>query len=265
MCMPATCARGSYLFLVSTLAPTNYPTLDKTPPTDSPEVQQWIQEVANSGITIPDIDPTVAGGCAANPAAAANTSRCWWTCGGCTAADDVTACPDKLTWGLTYDDGPALYTGNLLAYLDSVDLKATLFIVGSRAISYPALLREEYMAQHQLGVHTWSHPPMTTLTNEQVIAEFGWTKKIIKDVTGVTPTFWRPPYGDVDNRVRAIATAMGLQTSMWTRISPTATFDTQGTCALVLAVPSPPPSSVSLTRATQTSTSRAASSPRTRC
>ncbi|KAI0670200.1 hypothetical protein C8Q78DRAFT_1070579 [Trametes maxima] len=204
----------------------NYPALDKTPPTDSPEVQQWIKEVQASGVSIPNITQTVAGGCPANPEAVADQSRCWWTCGGCTTDDDVDQCPDKMTWGLTYDDGPALYTGDLLAYLDTVNVKATFFVVGSRAISYPALLQQEYMAQHQIAVHTWSHPPMTTLTNEQVIAELGWTKKIIKDVLGVTPTYWRPPYGDVDNRVRAIAKAMGLQTSIWTRISPTATFDT---------------------------------------
>ncbi|KAI0724252.1 hypothetical protein C8T65DRAFT_625888 [Cerioporus squamosus] len=211
---------------ISSIVVANYPPLDKTPPTDSDEVNQWKAEVANSGITIPDIAPTVAGGCAANPQAAADTSRCWWTCGGCTGDDDVVSCPDKMTWGLTYDDGPALYTGNLLSYLDQQNLKATFFVVGSRAISYPALLQEEYMAQHQIAVHTWSHPEMTTLTNDQVIAELGWSRKIIKDVLGVTPTYWRPPYGDVDNRVRAIATAMGLQTSIWTRISPTSTFDT---------------------------------------
>ncbi|TBU47379.1 hypothetical protein BD309DRAFT_978310 [Dichomitus squalens] len=208
------------------LNPANYPTLDKTPDVSSPQVQEWIKAVNASGITIPDISPTVAGGCPANPQAAADSSRCWWTCGGCTDDDDVVQCPDKMTWGLTYDDGPALYTGDLLAYLDSADLKATFFVVGSRAISYPALLQQEYMAQHQIAVHTWSHPQMTTLTNEEIIAELGWSKKIIKDVLGVTPTFWRPPYGDVDNRVRAIAKAMGLQTSIWTRISPTATFDT---------------------------------------
>ena len=202
--------------------------MDKTPDVSSPEVQEWIKEVNASGITIPDIAPTVAGGCGSNPQAAADTSRCWWTCGGCVDDDDVVQCPDKMTWGLTYDDGPALHTGELLSYLDNADLKATFFVVGSRAISYPALLQQEYMAQHQIAVHTWSHPPMTTLTNEQVIAELGWSKKIIKDVLGVTPNFWRPPYGDVDNRVRAIAKAMGLQTSIWTRISPTATFDTGG-------------------------------------
>lgn len=54
------------------------------------------------------------------------------------------------------------------------------------------------MAGHQIAVHTWSHPYLTTLTNEQVIAELGWTKKVIKDVTGVTPNMMRPPYGDIE-------------------------------------------------------------------
>jgi len=78
------------------------------------------------------------------------------------------------------------------------------------------------------AVHTWSHPALTTLSNEQIIAELGWTKKIIKDVLGVTPNMMRPPYGDIDDRVRAISLAMGLTPVMWTRISPLATFDTDG-------------------------------------
>lgn len=221
------------------LNPADYPTLDKTPPTDSPQVQQWIQEVANSGVVIPDIAPTVLGGCPANPAAAANTSICWWTCGGCVTPQDITTCPDKFTWGLTYDDGPSAQNGtgpghrtgpttDLLQYLGENNLQSTFFVVGSRVISYPDVLQYEYMQQNQIAVHTWSHPYMTTLTNDEVIAELGWSKKVIKDTLGVTPIYWRPPYGDVDNRVRAIAQAMELQTIIWTRISPTATFDTGG-------------------------------------
>lgn len=37
------------------------------------------------------------------------------------------------------------------------------------------------------SVHTWSHPYLTTLTNEQIVAELGWTAKAIKEITGVTP------------------------------------------------------------------------------
>jgi len=34
-------------------------------------------------------------------------------------------------------------------------------------------------------------------------------------VVGVTPTCWRPPFGDVDDRIRAIANGLGLRTIIW--------------------------------------------------
>lgn len=55
------------------------------------------------------------------------------------------------------------------------------------------MLQSEYMAGHQISVHTWSHSALTTLTNEQIVAELGWTKKVIKDTIGVTPNTFRPP------------------------------------------------------------------------
>jgi peptidoglycan/xylan/chitin deacetylase (PgdA/CDA1 family) len=212
---------------LSSIIPANYPKLDVVPPTDSAEVQQWIAEVQSTGIQIPNISPTQPGGCPNNTQAAADTSRCWWTCGGCVRTTDIADCPTQNTWGLTYDDGPAYYTPNLLNYLDQNNLKSTFFVIGSRAVSFPAILQSEYLGAHQLSVHTWSHSaPLTTLTNEQVIAELGWTKKVMKAVTGVTPNTMRPPFGDIDDRVRAISLAMGLTPIMWTRISATQTFDT---------------------------------------
>ena len=45
----------------------------------------------------------------------------------------------------------------LLRYLDDHDLSATFFVVGSRVVSYPNILIAEYMAGHEISVHTWSH------------------------------------------------------------------------------------------------------------
>lgn len=56
---------------------------------------------------------------------------------------------------------------------------------------------------------------MTALTNEEVFAELYYSTKAIKDVTGVTVDGWRPPYGDIDDRVRYIATALGLKSILW--------------------------------------------------
>ena len=129
---------------------------------------------------------------------------------------DITECPDKLTWGLSYDDGPSPYTPVLLDYLNEVNLKTTFFVVGSRVLSRPEMLQSEHVAGHQISVHTWSHPSLTTLTNEEIVAELGWTMKVIKDTIGVTPNTFRPPYGDIDDRVRAIAAQMGLTPIIWT-------------------------------------------------
>lgn len=202
-----------------------FPELDQIPPINSSFVQQWIAEVAASGVQIPDIPVSVDGSCESDPAKVANASICWWTCGGCTRDTDVVTCPDKMTWGLTYDDGPSPYTTDLLNYLNANDLKTTFFIVGSRAISRPDILQAEYASLHQLADHTWSHPYLTTLTNDQIIAELGWTRKAIKDITGVTPLYMRPPYGDMDDRVRAICKAMNLTPVMWSNVS-TNYFDT---------------------------------------
>ncbi|KAF8305092.1 glycoside hydrolase/deacetylase [Clavulina sp. PMI_390] len=203
-----------------------YPALDAVPPTNSTQVQQWIAEVAATGIQIPNIPLSKDGSCASDPAKVANASYCWWTCGGCTRDTDVTTCPDKMTWGLTYDDGPSPWTTDLLNYLDENNLKTTFFVVGSRAISRPDILQAEYAGLHHIADHTWSHPYLTTLSNDQIIAELGWTRKAIKDITGVTPLYMRPPYGDIDDRVRAICKAMNLTPVMWSNYS-TNYFDTE--------------------------------------
>jgi len=58
------------------------------------------------------------------------------------------------------------------------------------------------------------------------VAELGWSKKAIYEITGVTPKYMRPPYGDIDDRVRWISMQMGLTPIIWTAYNGR-TFDTQ--------------------------------------
>ncbi|KAG8720528.1 chitin deacetylase [Ceratobasidium sp. 395] len=197
-------------------------------PTDSPEVKQWLAEVAASGVQVPGLTPnkilpddappgtTL---CSLNPDAsglAGADKNCWWSCGLCTRETDVVTCPDKLAWGLTFDDGPSPYTPKVLNYLAEKNLKASFYVIGANIVNHPEILQATYLAGHEIAIHTWTHPQMTTLTNEQIVAELGWTRKAIQAVLGVTPRYFRPPYGDCDDRVRAIAKGMGLTPVIWT-------------------------------------------------
>ncbi|WFD06608.1 hypothetical protein MVES1_001962, partial [Malassezia vespertilionis] len=146
---------------------------------------------------------------------------CWWSMSGChkpkhdTIPADVYQCPGKGTWGLTFDDGPYCAQNKLYNFLQEQDLRATMFFIGGNVINSPFQAQRALVDGHDICGHTWSHKLMTTLSNEQVFAELYYTAKAIKKIVGVTPRCWRPPQGDVDDRVRAIATALGMHTIMW--------------------------------------------------
>ena len=130
-------------------------------------------------------------------------------------AKDVTRCVNNTDFALTYDDGPSPNTPAVLLTLANTSTLATFFAVGSRVHESPQNLKNTFGAGHQIGSHTWSHPHLTYLTNGQIVAEIMYSSLIIQDTIGVTPTFFRPPYGDIDERVRAVIKAMGLTIVAW--------------------------------------------------
>jgi peptidoglycan/xylan/chitin deacetylase (PgdA/CDA1 family) len=60
---------------------------------------------------------------------------------------------------ITFDDGPLPpYTSRILATLASQCVKATFFMVGQMANSFPDTVRRVYNAGHSIGTHTQHHP-----------------------------------------------------------------------------------------------------------
>ncbi|KAF9910639.1 chitin deacetylase [Linnemannia zychae] len=189
-----------------------YPAQDKTAPTDTPLAKQWISELNLTAIATWPVVPFTAGGDPQNPKAIPEAA-CDWTETNC-INKDLTTCPLGV-WGLTYDDGPTEFSGKLYDFLDTTDQKATLFYIGSNVIQNPQLARRACAAGHHIAVHTWSHNPSTSLTNEQFIAEVKYTEMAIKELCGFTPRYFRPPYGDIDDRIRGLLWAMGYTSVIW--------------------------------------------------
>ena len=70
---------------------------------------------------------------------------------------------------LTFDDGPhPTFTPMILDALDEHCTKATFFILGQRALSFPAQLREVGRRGHTIGTHTWSHANLGRSSAAQV-------------------------------------------------------------------------------------------------
>ncbi|KAG2175178.1 hypothetical protein INT44_007666 [Umbelopsis vinacea] len=146
---------------------------------------------------------------------------CWWSSSLCTIPKgaginaDIYRCEEPETWGLTYDDGPNCSHNAFYDFLQAQNLKASMFYIGSNVLDWPYGAMRGLKDGHHIADHTWSHQLMTTLNDQEVLAELYYTQKAIKFVTGVTPKYWRPAFGDVDDRVRWIATQLNLTAVIW--------------------------------------------------
>ncbi|KAI7866039.1 hypothetical protein BDF14DRAFT_1882936 [Spinellus fusiger] len=198
-----------------------YPAIGSSPP-PKPE---WLELIKNVKISPAPVYNVTGGKTAASMIA--GDPYCDWTFTQCLGPEDISQCP-KGQWGITYDDGPSQYSPPLYDLLDQTKTKATFFMVGGQVNKYPEYVMRAYKSGHDIAMHTWSHSYMTSLTNEQIVGELKWNEQIIKEVIGVSPIYFRPPYGDIDNRVRDVAKALGFIPIIWNHDSKdwAASFDT---------------------------------------
>ncbi|KAI0309397.1 hypothetical protein OF83DRAFT_1179677 [Amylostereum chailletii] len=122
------------------------------------------------------------------------------------------------TIGISFDDGPLPTSDGLYTFLQQNNIPSTHFFIGVNILGNPNEFTTAYQTlQADLAVHTWTHPYMTTLSNADVVAELGYTLALIYNSTnGRLARYWRPPYGDSDVRVDAIAREVfGLTTVIW--------------------------------------------------
>jgi peptidoglycan/xylan/chitin deacetylase (PgdA/CDA1 family) len=90
---------------------------------------------------------------------------------------------------------------------------ATLFLGGKWMLEHPDLTRRLAAVDlFELGNHSFLHPHMTTLADDQVRREIEWTQIVMYALTGRQSALYRPPYGEHDERVSRIAAEAGLTT-----------------------------------------------------
>lgn len=99
---------------------------------------------------------------------------------------------------LTFDDVPdPRYTPAILDILARHDVCATFFVVGSRAAKYPAIIQRMSREGHIIGNHSYNHALYSKLPQEKFEYQIWRTNVIIRHLTGLSPRFIRPPYGEV--------------------------------------------------------------------
>jgi peptidoglycan/xylan/chitin deacetylase (PgdA/CDA1 family) len=118
---------------------------------------------------------------------------------------------------LTFDACP---TGKLGEYDEKVidvlleeNVPATLFMSGRWVEKNPE--KAKFLAsqpQFEIAAHSYYHPHMMEKSDDRDIRELKRTQALIKKVTGKTPRYFRPPYGEADERIVRLAAQAGLVT-----------------------------------------------------
>ncbi len=97
---------------------------------------------------------------------------------------------------LTFDDGPSIYTQDILEILDRYDVKATFFVVGKESDAEKEALTMIVEGGHTLGMHSFSHKYAEIYQSVEDFAnDFVKLQSYLYEVTGVESMVYRFPGG----------------------------------------------------------------------
>src|ERR1700737_3994300 len=118
---------------------------------------------------------------------------------------------------MSFDDGPsAKLTPKLLDLLAAHHIKASFFVIGENVAENPEITARAAREGHEIGNHTWSHPNLAKMSDENVRSQLRRTDDAIKTATGQRPTLMRPPYGSISARQKKwINQEFGYKIAMW--------------------------------------------------
>lgn len=117
-----------------------------------------------------------------------------------------------LTFDAAWDDAD---TDRLIEILDTYQVKATFFMVGSWVEKYPDSVKKFAEHGHEIMNHSDTHPHINQLSEEKIKEEIVRCADKIEAVTGRRPTLFRGPYGEYNNTVISCAEALGHKTLQW--------------------------------------------------
>lgn len=114
---------------------------------------------------------------------------------------------------LTFDDGPSIYTKEILEILRKHDVNATFFVLGNKVETYSDLLNEMLSDGNIIGNHSYNHKWLIKLSEDKMKEQLDKTNEEIQKYTGYIPTLLRPTYGSVNKKLKNIS---NMEIVLWT-------------------------------------------------
>lgn len=108
------------------------------------------------------------------------------------------AAADRMSLMSHQSYGPRVAVPRLLDVLRRQDVRATFFVPGFTAETYPDTVRRIRDEGHEIAHHGYVHEPMGTLTREQEAAVIDRGLEALNAVAGVRPVGYRAPWWELN-------------------------------------------------------------------
>lgn len=118
--------------------------------------------------------------------------------------------------GLTFDDGPHReHTPAILDALERHGAKGTFFVLGRRVQEAPEVLWELVERGHEIALHGMVHRHPWFSWPWAVVADLVDGVRVLEDIAGVRPRYYRPPWGLCSLAGLVTASRARMRTVLW--------------------------------------------------
>ena len=131
----------------------------------------------------------------------------------------VRGSPESGVVALTFDAGAGAGppARRIIDILRERGVQVTFFLSGHWVVANPDMTRELHADGHELSNHSYYHPDMVKLADNQIVWELDYTDHVVSEIAGVhTRPYFRPPFGSRNLRVLNLAAASGFRSVFWT-------------------------------------------------
>jgi len=111
--------------------------------------------------------------------------------------------PPKLI-SFTFDDGPSIYTLEILDIMDEYKAKGTFFVIGYNVKRYNTILIETHDRGHEVGNHTTDHSRLNKINKNNIPSKIIPLQEMVYNLTLEPIKVMRPPYGAYNDNVARI-------------------------------------------------------------
>lgn len=125
---------------------------------------------------------------------------------------------NKKQVAFTFDGGEGNQSAEtILNILRKHQVRGTFFLTGKWVLRNPELVKRMHNEGHEIYNHTFNHPKLPFLTDQEILKQLVLADSVISSLTGTsTKPYFRPPYGEYDEHVLTIAASLGYRAVMWT-------------------------------------------------